>query len=59
MVVEMLDLVFDLCARRFTVNERCGLLGKRDCGLASLHPVNIHMCSATCECIVRGLVFEL
>jgi hypothetical protein len=48
-----------LCARRFTVNERCGLLGKRDCGLASLHPVNIHMCSATCECIVRGLVFEL
>lgn len=54
-VVEMLDLIFSLRARRFTVNEGCGLLGESGCGLAFLHPVGTHTCSVTCECVVWGL----
>lgn len=58
MVVEMLDLIFYLCARRFTVNEGCGLLGESGCGLAAVHPVSTHAYSVTCECIVRGLLLR-
>ena len=38
-VVEMLDLILYPCARRFTVNEGCGLLGESGRGLASPHCV--------------------
>lgn len=55
MVVEMLDFIFYSCAKRFTVNEGCGLLGESGCGLASPHPVLTHTCSGTCECVVGGL----
>ena len=58
MVVEMLDLIFHLRARRFTVNEGCGLLGESGCGLAALHPVSTHAYSVTWECMVWGLLLR-
>ena len=58
-VVEMLDLILYLCARRFTVNEGCGLLGESGHGLAPPHRMaHTHTCSVTCEDVVWGLTLR-
>ena len=58
-VVEMLDLILYPCARRFTVNEGCGLLGESGRGLASPHHVaHTHTCSLTHEDVVWGLTLR-